>query len=190
MSCLCIVYHALEIKSEQWRDFNYENWRDNVLSVSRLNNAMNYSKYFVCILMIEHKHPDKNFNKKNLLYTNPRHLSSHHGFILVTELDLLLPSVCVYTGFSFPHLCLCRYRTYMRPRYKVAYKLVTDMEWKCCHGYSGADCNDGPVGATGSHVSVNRPQHRPGYGGGSGGHAGGVGGGSYGAGENGGQNGK
>uniref|UniRef100_A0A8C9YBF2 Elastin microfibril interfacer 1b n=1 Tax=Sander lucioperca TaxID=283035 RepID=A0A8C9YBF2_SANLU len=38
------------------------------------------------------------------------------------------------------------YRTYMRPRYKVAYKMLTEMEWKCCHGYSGEDCNDGPIG--------------------------------------------
>ncbi|XP_041661750.1 EMILIN-1a [Cheilinus undulatus] len=40
------------------------------------------------------------------------------------------------------------YRTYRRPRYKVAYKMVTEMEWKCCHGYSGEDCQDGPRGST------------------------------------------
>lgn len=22
--------------------------------------------------------------------------------------------------------------------------MVTEMEWKCCHGYSGEDCHDGP----------------------------------------------
>ncbi|KAM9817556.1 EMILIN-1b [Neosynchiropus ocellatus] len=42
------------------------------------------------------------------------------------------------------------YRTYMRPRYKVAYKMVTEMDWKCCHGYSGADCSVGPVGGAGT----------------------------------------
>uniref|UniRef100_A0A673C1E0 Elastin microfibril interfacer 1b n=1 Tax=Sphaeramia orbicularis TaxID=375764 RepID=A0A673C1E0_9TELE len=52
------------------------------------------------------------------------------------------------------------YRTYMRPRYKVAYKMVTEMEWKCCHGYSGEDCNDGPIGGTGTHISTTRPQPR------------------------------
>ncbi|XP_077076912.1 EMILIN-1-A [Siphateles boraxobius] len=35
------------------------------------------------------------------------------------------------------------YRTFRRPRYKVAYKMVTEMEWKCCHGYSGDDCSEG-----------------------------------------------
>uniref|UniRef100_A0A3Q2X062 Elastin microfibril interfacer 1a n=1 Tax=Haplochromis burtoni TaxID=8153 RepID=A0A3Q2X062_HAPBU len=38
------------------------------------------------------------------------------------------------------------YRTYRRPRYKVAYKMVTEMEWRCCHGYSGEDCHSGPQG--------------------------------------------
>ncbi|CAJ1049968.1 EMILIN-1-like [Xyrichtys novacula] len=74
------------------------------------------------------------------------------------------------------------YRTYMRPRYKVAYKMVTDMEWKCCHGYSGEDCNDGPVGGAGTQISTTRPQPRPGQGGGHGGGGGGYGGGGHGGG--------
>ncbi|XP_039981709.1 EMILIN-1a [Xiphias gladius] len=48
------------------------------------------------------------------------------------------------------------YRTYRRPRYKVAYKMVTEMEWKCCHGYSGEDCSDGP------HVTTNTEVNRGG----------------------------
>ncbi|KAM3877469.1 EMILIN-1b [Diretmus argenteus] len=58
------------------------------------------------------------------------------------------------------------YRTYMRPRYKVAYKMVTEMEWKCCHGYSGEDCNNGPIGGSGTQISTARPRPRPGQGGG------------------------
>ncbi|XP_060773435.1 EMILIN-1-A [Neoarius graeffei] len=38
------------------------------------------------------------------------------------------------------------YRTYRRPKYKIAYKMVTDMEWKCCNGYSGEDCSKGSNG--------------------------------------------
>ncbi|XP_036437296.1 EMILIN-1a [Colossoma macropomum] len=49
------------------------------------------------------------------------------------------------------------YRTYRRPRYKVAYKMVTQMEWKCCHGYSGEDCSVGPSGGSDSHVITSRP---------------------------------
>ncbi|XP_041951560.1 EMILIN-1a [Alosa sapidissima] len=40
------------------------------------------------------------------------------------------------------------YRTYRRPKYKVAYRMATEMEWKCCHGYSGDDCSEGPSGGT------------------------------------------
>ncbi|XP_060722865.1 EMILIN-1-A isoform X2 [Tachysurus vachellii] len=38
------------------------------------------------------------------------------------------------------------YRTFRRPKYKIAYKMVSEMEWKCCTGYSGEDCTNGPNG--------------------------------------------
>uniref|UniRef100_A0A3P8T717 Elastin microfibril interfacer 1a n=1 Tax=Amphiprion percula TaxID=161767 RepID=A0A3P8T717_AMPPE len=50
------------------------------------------------------------------------------------------------------------YRTYRRPRYKVAYKMVTEMEWKCCHGYSGEDCHNGPQGTPDTQVNRGRPR--------------------------------
>ncbi|NXG04669.1 EMIL2 protein, partial [Sakesphorus luctuosus] len=37
------------------------------------------------------------------------------------------------------------YRTSFRPRYTVAYKTVTELEWRCCPGYKGEDCREGPV---------------------------------------------
>nr|XP_020472658.1 EMILIN-1-like isoform X2 [Monopterus albus] len=49
------------------------------------------------------------------------------------------------------------YRTYRRPRYKIAYKMVTEMEWKCCHGYSGEDCQDRPHVTTDTQVIGGRP---------------------------------
>ncbi|KAM6914937.1 EMILIN-1-A [Xenentodon cancila] len=48
------------------------------------------------------------------------------------------------------------YRTYRRPRYKVAYKMVTEMEWKCCYGYSGEDCHDGPHGTPDTQANNGR----------------------------------
>ncbi|XP_068433125.1 EMILIN-1-A [Clinocottus analis] len=50
------------------------------------------------------------------------------------------------------------YRTYRRPRYKVAYKMVTEMEWKCCHGYSGEDCHDGPKVTGDAQTGAGRPR--------------------------------
>ncbi|XP_036958624.1 EMILIN-3 [Acanthopagrus latus] len=37
------------------------------------------------------------------------------------------------------------YRTFFKPKYKVGYKTVTELEWRCCPGYSGENCHDGPT---------------------------------------------
>ncbi|XP_051984828.1 EMILIN-2-like isoform X2 [Xyrauchen texanus] len=34
------------------------------------------------------------------------------------------------------------YRTRFRPTYKIAYKIVTELEWRCCPGYQGPDCRE------------------------------------------------
>ncbi|KAJ7338715.1 hypothetical protein JRQ81_012617 [Phrynocephalus forsythii] len=34
------------------------------------------------------------------------------------------------------------YRTSFRPKYKIAYKTVTELEWRCCPGYMGIDCKE------------------------------------------------
>ncbi|XP_067108119.1 EMILIN-2 isoform X1 [Osmerus mordax] len=34
------------------------------------------------------------------------------------------------------------YRTLFRPMYKIAYKLVTELEWRCCPGFQGHDCRE------------------------------------------------
>ncbi|XP_034732265.1 EMILIN-3 [Etheostoma cragini] len=37
------------------------------------------------------------------------------------------------------------YRTFYKPKYKVGFKTVTELEWRCCPGYSGENCYDGPT---------------------------------------------
>ncbi|XP_068609219.1 EMILIN-3 [Brachionichthys hirsutus] len=37
------------------------------------------------------------------------------------------------------------YRTFYKPKYKVGYKTVTELEWRCCPGYSGENCYDVPT---------------------------------------------
>uniref|UniRef100_A0A8C2CN26 Elastin microfibril interfacer 2a n=1 Tax=Cyprinus carpio TaxID=7962 RepID=A0A8C2CN26_CYPCA len=34
------------------------------------------------------------------------------------------------------------YRTRFQPTYKIAYKTVTELEWRCCPGYQGPDCRE------------------------------------------------
>lgn len=35
-----------------------------------------------------------------------------------------------------------RYRTSLRPKYTLTYKMVTELEWRCCPGYMGIDCKE------------------------------------------------
>ncbi|XP_048840227.1 EMILIN-3 [Brienomyrus brachyistius] len=37
------------------------------------------------------------------------------------------------------------YRTFYKPKYKVGYKVVTELEWRCCPGFSGEGCHEGPT---------------------------------------------
>ncbi|XP_047205156.1 EMILIN-2 [Girardinichthys multiradiatus] len=32
------------------------------------------------------------------------------------------------------------YQTHFRPTYKIGYKIVTELQWRCCPGYQGHDC--------------------------------------------------
>uniref|UniRef100_A0A4W5P3I5 EMI domain-containing protein n=1 Tax=Hucho hucho TaxID=62062 RepID=A0A4W5P3I5_9TELE len=50
-----------------------------------------------------------------------------------------LLAISFFAILPFP---FSRYRTQFRPMYKVGYKLVTELEWRCCPGYHGHDCKD------------------------------------------------
>uniref|UniRef100_A0A8C3AK26 EMI domain-containing protein n=1 Tax=Cyclopterus lumpus TaxID=8103 RepID=A0A8C3AK26_CYCLU len=50
----------------------------------------------------------------------------------------------VYQTCRWPQGCTGgSYRTVVRPSYKVVYRTVTSLEWKCCPGFSGAACEEG-----------------------------------------------
>ncbi|KAG9269876.1 EMILIN-3 [Astyanax mexicanus] len=40
------------------------------------------------------------------------------------------------------------YRTFFKPKYKLGYKTVTELEWRCCPGHSGDNCLGGSSTAT------------------------------------------
>uniref|UniRef100_A0A8C7PED5 EMI domain-containing protein n=1 Tax=Oncorhynchus mykiss TaxID=8022 RepID=A0A8C7PED5_ONCMY len=49
----------------------------------------------------------------------------------------------VYQTCRWPQGCTGgSYRTVVRPSYKVVYRAVTSLEWKCCPGYSGTACEE------------------------------------------------
>uniref|UniRef100_A0A3B3ZGL5 Uncharacterized protein n=1 Tax=Periophthalmus magnuspinnatus TaxID=409849 RepID=A0A3B3ZGL5_9GOBI len=43
------------------------------------------------------------------------------------------------------------YITRFRPTYKIAFKRVTDLEWRCCPGFTGLDCKDMKPHTPGTH---------------------------------------
>ncbi|KAG8442142.1 hypothetical protein GDO86_011079 [Hymenochirus boettgeri] len=47
-----------------------------------------------------------------------------------------------------------------RPKYTTSYKVVTELEWRCCPGYKGVDCKDGPTVETKSiPLQTSRPNN-------------------------------
>ncbi|XP_060788944.1 EMILIN-2 isoform X2 [Neoarius graeffei] len=49
------------------------------------------------------------------------------------------------------------YRVHARPTYKVGYKQVTELEWRCCPGYHGYDCMQLKDAPSPSHI-LQEPQ--------------------------------
>ncbi|XP_030347081.1 EMILIN-1 isoform X2 [Strigops habroptila] len=52
------------------------------------------------------------------------------------------------------------YRSFLRPRYKLSQRTVSELAWRCCQGYSGEDCTEGPAPA--APQPTGRPRARPG----------------------------
>ncbi|MBN3310602.1 EMIL3 protein, partial [Amia calva] len=51
-----------------------------------------------------------------------------------------------YTKCAWGQKCpVVMYRTFYKPKYKVGYKTVTELEWRCCPGFSGEGCYEGPT---------------------------------------------
>ncbi|CAL8362042.1 unnamed protein product [Merluccius merluccius] len=57
----------------------------------------------------------------------------------------------VFQGCRWPGPCpkLISYRTLVRPSYKVTYRQVTALEWRCCPGFIGEQCRQECMNCTG-----------------------------------------
>ncbi|XP_072259834.1 EMILIN-3 [Pyxicephalus adspersus] len=54
------------------------------------------------------------------------------------------------------------YRTLFRPKYKIGYKIVTELQWRCCPGHSGDSCQDGTPVQPAYHPPYMGPKAGPG----------------------------
>ncbi|XP_001377709.3 collagen alpha-1(XXVI) chain isoform X8 [Monodelphis domestica] len=48
----------------------------------------------------------------------------------------------VYQSCRWPGPCTNLVRTLIRPTYKVSYRTVTALDWKCCPGFAGSNCEE------------------------------------------------
>ncbi|XP_051471663.1 EMILIN-1 [Apus apus] len=65
---------------------------------------------------------------------------------------------CAWGQLQCPRILA--YRSFLRPRYKVSQRTVSELAWRCCQGYSGPDCAEGPAPA--SPLPTGHPRPRPG----------------------------
>ncbi|XP_077126423.1 EMILIN-2 isoform X1 [Ranitomeya variabilis] len=49
------------------------------------------------------------------------------------------------------------YKVGFRPRYVTSFKVVTEMEWRCCPGFKGEDCKEGPADKA-KQIPMNTPR--------------------------------
>ncbi|NXC16207.1 EMIL3 protein, partial [Corythaeola cristata] len=54
------------------------------------------------------------------------------------------------------------YRTFFRPKYKIGYKTVTELAWRCCPGFMGEGCHDSPTDQPGLLPQHPSPKMPPG----------------------------
>ncbi|KFV50532.1 EMILIN-3, partial [Tyto alba] len=54
------------------------------------------------------------------------------------------------------------YRTFFRPKYKIGYKTVTELAWRCCPGFMGEGCHDTPTDQPGLLPQHPSPKMPPG----------------------------
>ncbi|XP_061211497.1 collagen alpha-1(XXVI) chain isoform X8 [Neopsephotus bourkii] len=52
----------------------------------------------------------------------------------------------VYQSCRWPGPCANLVRTLIRPTYKMSYRTVTTLEWRCCPGFTGSNCEEGSSG--------------------------------------------
>ncbi|KAM9121323.1 EMILIN-3 [Pangshura tecta] len=55
------------------------------------------------------------------------------------------------------------YRTFYRPKYKIGYKTVTELAWRCCPGLMGEGCHDSPTDQPGLLPQRPSPKIPPGH---------------------------
>ncbi|KAM9320946.1 collagen alpha-1(XXVI) chain [Gastrophryne carolinensis] len=96
---------------------------------------------------MQHNYPEQNAASASATYSNRRNWCQFTVTKTVTcQVQNGSETVVqrVYQSCRWPGPCtnLVSYRTLLRPVYKMSYRTVTTMEWRCCPGFMGSNCEE------------------------------------------------
>ncbi|XP_053562238.1 collagen alpha-1(XXVI) chain [Bombina bombina] len=96
---------------------------------------------------VQHNYPDQNSASASSSYSNRRNWCQ---FTVTRTVSCQVQNGSetmvqrVYQSCRWPGPCtnLVSYRTHLRPLYKLSYRTVTTLEWRCCPGFIGNNCEE------------------------------------------------
>ncbi|XP_044141710.1 collagen alpha-1(XXVI) chain-like [Bufo gargarizans] len=94
---------------------------------------------------LQHNYPDQNSASASAGYPNRRNWCQFTVTKTVTcqvqnGSDTVVQRV--YQSCRWPGPCTNLVRTVMRPLYKTSYRTATALEWRCCPGFTGSNCDE------------------------------------------------
>uniref|UniRef100_A0A8C8VMW1 Collagen type XXVI alpha 1 chain n=1 Tax=Pelusios castaneus TaxID=367368 RepID=A0A8C8VMW1_9SAUR len=96
---------------------------------------------------LQHSYPEQSSASPGSGFPNRRHWC-HHTVTRTVSCQVQNGSETViqrvYQSCRWPGPCanLVSYRTLIRPTYKMSYRTVTTLEWRCCPGFTGSNCEE------------------------------------------------
>ncbi|NWX05251.1 COQA1 protein, partial [Caloenas nicobarica] len=96
---------------------------------------------------LQHNYPEQNSGSPGSGFASRRHWC-HYTVTRTVSCQVQNGSETViqrvYQSCRWPGPCanLVSYRTLIRPTYKMSYRTVTTLEWRCCPGFTGSNCEE------------------------------------------------
>ncbi|XP_062947859.1 collagen alpha-1(XXVI) chain isoform X2 [Cynocephalus volans] len=93
----------------------------------------------------QHSYPEPGAGSPGSGYASRRHWC-HHTVTRTVSCQVQNGSETVvqrvYQSCRWPGPCANLVRTLIRPTYRVSYRTVTALEWRCCPGFTGSNCDE------------------------------------------------
>ncbi|XP_023570081.1 collagen alpha-1(XXVI) chain [Octodon degus] len=100
---------------------------------------------FPAAALPQHGYPEPGAGSPGSGYAGRRHWC-HHTVTRTVSCQVQNGSETVvqrvYQSCRWPGPCANLVRTLIRPTYRVSYRTVTALEWRCCPGFTGSNCDE------------------------------------------------